>query len=74
MLGEVVGWCIGWDLLLEYTAIVAVVAIGISGYFGFLLKELGISLPTWMPGAPGTGDATGWTCSRRCCACSSRSC
>ncbi len=56
VLGEVVGWCIGWDLLLEYTAIVAVVAIGISGYFGFLLKELGITLPTWMLGAPGTGD------------------
>ena len=28
VLGEVVGWFIGWDLLLEYTAIVAVVAIG----------------------------------------------
>ena len=37
MLGEVVGWFIGWDLLLEYTAIVAVVAIGISGYFNVLL-------------------------------------
>jgi APA family basic amino acid/polyamine antiporter len=30
VLGEAVGWFIGWDLLLEYTAIVAVVAIGIS--------------------------------------------
>ena len=28
VLGELVGWCIGWDLLLEYIAIVAVVAIG----------------------------------------------
>ncbi len=37
MLGEIVGWFIGWDLLLEYTAIVAVVAIGISGYFNYLL-------------------------------------
>lgn len=55
-LGEVVGWFIGWDLLLEYTAIVAVVAIGISGYFGFLVGELGIDLPAWMLGAPGTGD------------------
>src|SRR6188768_168807 len=35
VLGEIVGWFIGWDLLLEYTAIVAVVAIGISGYFAF---------------------------------------
>ncbi len=56
VLGEIVGWFIGWDLLLEYTAIVAVVAIGISGYFGFLVEELGLGLPTWMLGAPGTGD------------------
>src|SRR5215212_5948928 len=56
VLGEIVGWFIGWDLLLEYTAIVAVVAIGISGYFGFLLGEIGLDLPAWMLGAPGTGD------------------
>ncbi|GMA21862.1 amino acid permease [Arsenicicoccus piscis] len=56
VLGEVVGWCIGWDLLLEYIAIVAVVAIGISGYLGYLLDAFGLHLPTWMLGAPGTGD------------------
>ncbi|SDY14011.1 basic amino acid/polyamine antiporter, APA family [Amycolatopsis xylanica] len=56
VLGEIVGWFIGWDLLLEYTAIVAVVAIGISGYFSFLLQQLGLDLPSWMLGAPGTGD------------------
>ncbi|MEV0597418.1 amino acid permease [Nonomuraea cavernae] len=56
VLGEIVGWFIGWDLLLEYTAIVAVVGIGISGYFGFLVQNLGFSLPSWMLGAPGTGD------------------
>ncbi|MFD7668484.1 amino acid permease [Streptomyces sp. NPDC059788] len=55
VLGELAGWFIGWDLLLEYTAIVAVVAIGISGYFSFLLGELGVELPVWMLGAPGTG-------------------
>ncbi|MGW3498239.1 amino acid permease [Streptomyces sp. NPDC001020] len=55
VLGEYAGWFIGWDLLLEYTAIVAVVAIGISGYFGFLVGEMGAHLPTWMLGAPGTG-------------------
>lgn len=54
VLGEIVGWFIGWDLLLEYTAIVAVVAIGISGYFGFLVDQVGLELPTWMLGAPGT--------------------
>ncbi|MES9511648.1 amino acid permease [Streptomyces sp. NPDC000609] len=56
VLGELVGWFIGWDLLLEYTAIVAVVAIGISGYFSFLLGEMGLDVPKWMLGAPGTGD------------------
>ncbi|MFD1939842.1 MULTISPECIES: amino acid permease [Nonomuraea] len=54
VLGELVGWLIGWDLLLEYTAIVAVVGIGISGYFGFLVGNLGLHLPEWMLGAPGT--------------------
>jgi APA family basic amino acid/polyamine antiporter len=56
VLGELPGWLIGWDLLLEYTAIVSVVAIGISGYFGFLLEQLGVHLPAWMLGAPGTGE------------------
>lgn len=54
VLGEGVGWLIGWDLLLEYTAIVAVVGIGISGYFGFLIEQVGITLPQWMLGAPGS--------------------
>ncbi|CAL9655762.1 putative amino acid permease YhdG [Streptomyces sp. enrichment culture] len=56
VLGELAGWFIGWDLLLEYTAIVAVVAIGISGYFSFLVDSMGADLPNWMLGAPGTGD------------------
>ncbi|WP_373864586.1 amino acid permease [Nocardia vaccinii] len=55
VLGEPVGWFIGWDLLLEYTAIVAVVAIGISGYIEYLLEQLNLHLPVWMLGAPGTG-------------------
>ena len=46
VLGEGVGWFIGWDLLLEYTAIVAVVGIGISGYFGFLVEQLGLTCPS----------------------------
>ncbi|MCU1553448.1 MAG: amino acid permease-associated region, partial [Arthrobacter sp.] len=47
-LGEVVGWFIGWDLLLEYIAIVAVVAIGISGYLEAFLSGIGVHLPVWM--------------------------
>ncbi|MHC3467503.1 amino acid permease [Streptomyces sp. 7R007] len=56
VLGEFAGWFIGWDLLLEYTAIVAVVAIGISGYFSFLVEDMGAELPKWMLGAPSTGE------------------
>ncbi|MEV0266143.1 amino acid permease [Streptomyces sp. NPDC050617] len=56
VLGELGGWFIGWDLLLEYTAIVAVVGIGISGYISYLLGEMDAELPHWMLGAPGTGD------------------
>src|SRR4051812_1491550 len=56
VLGEFAGWFIGWDLLLEYTAIVAVVAIGTSGYFSFLIEDMGAELPKWMLGAPTTGD------------------
>ncbi|XVQ11280.1 amino acid permease [Spirillospora sp. CA-255316] len=54
VLGEFAAWFIGWDLLLEYTAIVAVVAIGISGYFNDLLGFIDVDLPLWMIGAPGT--------------------
>jgi hypothetical protein len=39
VVGEGIVWFIGWDLL--YTAIVAVVGIGIAGYFGFLVEQLG---------------------------------
>lgn len=56
VLGEVVGWTIGWDILLEYTAIVAVVSIAISGYANFLLASFDVQLPAWAAGAPGTGD------------------
>jgi APA family basic amino acid/polyamine antiporter len=47
-LGEIIGWFIGWDLLLEYIAIVAVVAIGISGYLAAFLTGFGVELPLWI--------------------------
>lgn len=55
-LGEIIGWFIGWDLLLEYIAIVAVVAIGISGYFTEFMSGIGITVPTWMQGTSDTVD------------------
>ena len=55
-LGEFVAWLIGWDLLLEYALIVAVVAIGWAGYVQSLLDAAGIHLPDWARGALGTGE------------------
>lgn len=47
VLGEFVAWIIGWDLLLEYALVVAVVAIGWSGYVQVLLASAGVRLPEW---------------------------
>ena len=55
VLGEGVAWLIGWDLLLEYILVVGVVAIGWSGYMQELLQQIGIHIPVWAQGAPGTG-------------------
>jgi len=55
-LGELIAWLIGWDLLLEYALIVAVVAIGWSGYVQSLLGAADIHLPVWAQGAMGTGE------------------
>jgi basic amino acid/polyamine antiporter, APA family len=54
-LGEIIGWFIGWDLLLEYIAIVAVVAIGISGYLEALLNGFGVALPASITASPEEG-------------------
>ncbi len=56
VLGELAAWLIGWDLLLEYALIVAVVAIGWSGYVQAALASMGIHLPVWAQGAMGTGE------------------
>src|SRR5579859_4199346 len=56
VLGELAAWLIGWDLLLEYALIVAVVAIGWSGYVQSALTSMGIHMPVWAQGAIGTGE------------------
>jgi len=53
-MGELVGWIIGWDLVLEYAVAAAAVASGWSGYFGQILEGLGIKLPAALMHAPGT--------------------
>jgi basic amino acid/polyamine antiporter, APA family len=55
-LGELVGWIIGWDLILEYGVSVAAVAVGWGGYLQSLLDSLfGISLPDSISAPPGDG-------------------
>ncbi len=56
VLGELPAWLIGWDLLLEYAMVVAVVASGWSGYAQDLLHRIGIDLPVWAQGARGSGE------------------
>lgn len=56
VLGELAAWLIGWDLLLEYALIVAVVAIGWSGYVQSLLASAGVVLPVWAQGAAHSGE------------------
>ena len=56
VLGELAAWLIGWDLLLEYALIVAVVAIGWSGYVQSALTSMGLHIPVWAQGAMGTGE------------------
>ena len=50
VLGELVAWIIGWDLLLEYALVVAVVSIGWSGYLQALLRLFGVELPVCAQG------------------------
>jgi basic amino acid/polyamine antiporter, APA family len=51
-MGELVGWIIGWDLVLEYAVGAAAVAVGWSGYLNVILTGLGIHLPYALTHAP----------------------
>src|SRR5579863_2870368 len=52
-MGELVGWIIGWDLVLEYAVGAAAVAVGWSGYLNVILSGMGINLPHALTHAPG---------------------
>ena len=54
-LGELVGWIIGWDLLLEYALGAATVAGSWSGYVQSLLHGWGITVPHAIAAAPAAG-------------------
>lgn len=55
-MGELVGWIIGWDLVLEYAVGAAAVAVGWSGYLAVILDGMGIHLPYALTHAPAPGS------------------
>lgn len=48
--GEIVGWLLGWALILEYILAVAAVSTGFSAYTASLLKGFNITLPRAVSG------------------------
>jgi APA family basic amino acid/polyamine antiporter len=54
-MGEPVAWLVGWALILEYTVVCSVVAVGWSGYGTGFLDWAGISLPAALTKGPWEG-------------------
>jgi APA family basic amino acid/polyamine antiporter len=54
--GEFIAWLVGWDLVLLYVVSPSAVAIGWSGYFSRLLKQLGFPLPDALIHSPGGAE------------------
>src|ERR687889_1603245 len=51
--GQLVAWMIGWDLILEYALSMSTIAVGWSGYFVSLLRDLGWVVPAAFTASPG---------------------
>jgi APA family basic amino acid/polyamine antiporter len=56
-LGEFPAWFVGWTLILEYTVVCSVVAVGWSGYAGGFIHSLGIGIPDALLAGPAAGGA-----------------
>ena len=54
-LGEPVAWFVGWSLILEYTVVCSVVAVGWSGYAAGFMKSAGMELPPLLVAGPLAG-------------------
>src|SRR2546425_4548012 len=52
--GELIGWIMGWDLVLEYALGAVTVAIGWSGYVVSFLRDIGVTVPPALSAARGT--------------------
>ena len=51
-MGAFIGWFIGWNLVLEYLVAASTVAVGWSGYFTDLMRNVGIQIPAALSNAP----------------------
>ena len=51
-LGEVIAWVVGWSLILEYSLVVATVAVGWAGYANGFLEARGWGLPDRLTHGP----------------------
>ena len=51
-MGELVGWIVGWSLILEYTVVCSAVAVGWSGYANGFLASQGLGLPAALAAGP----------------------
>lgn len=58
-LGEVIAWVVGWSLILEYSLVVATVAVGWAGYANGFLAARGMGLPEYLTHGPTVGGAFG---------------
>ena len=50
--GELFAWIIGWDLILEYALSTSTVAVGWSGYFVSLARDVGVVIPVGAVNVP----------------------
>ena len=51
--GELFAWIVGWDLILEYALSMSTIAVGWSGYFVSLMRDLGWVVPAGFTASPG---------------------
>ena len=51
--GELLAWIVGWDLILEYALSMSTIAVGWSGYFVSLMRDLGWTVPAAFTASPG---------------------
>lgn len=60
VMGELLAWCVGWALILEYAVAASAVSVGWSGYvLGLIETGLGFDFPALLSAGP-TWSMNGW--------------